>query len=420
MLSKKEKTISDLSLLLPTQVGLVLETIDSAQTTLTFNLSATSDTAQCPLCGYTSAKIQSRYQRKLNDLPWANHSVQFALQTRRFFCHNPNCERKIFCERLDQLTSAYARQTTRLHDWLSSLAFALGARPGARLASKQGLSVSRHKLLRIIRHSALPNYPTPRILGIDDWSRRKGHTYGTLLVDLEQHRPFDVLADRTSQTLAAWLKTHPGIEVVSRDRAGSYAEGISLGLPQALQVADRFHVLVNLRDHLQDFFQRKKIWQYNSSKPSQPMAETVVKSVELGGFALSVSPYQPPEVVGKPKTRRLTHDKQIKQQNYHKRLARYEQIVALSQEGLSTRQIAAEVGMDHQTVHRYLRAGSAEVIASHPRQPRLSIIDAHKAYLWQRWVDHQPTIEQLHSELSQQGYTGSIGPIRAYLASLRP
>ena len=106
MLCQKEKTISDLSLLLPAQVGLVLETIESTQVILTINLSSTSDTAQCPLCGYTSAKIQSRYQRKLNDLPWANHSVQFILQTHRFFCHNPNCERKVFCERLDQLTSA--------------------------------------------------------------------------------------------------------------------------------------------------------------------------------------------------------------------------------------------------------------------------------------------------------------------------
>ena len=235
--------------LLPDTAHLRLEhvLVDSNQLILTIR--ATPAEAACPLCHQPARRVQSKYTRTLADLPWASTRVQLQLHVRRFFCPNPSCIRKIFTERLPDLVVPYARRTTRLRDQLLETGFAFGGEAGARQCAATGIGVSPDTLLALLRRYAPPAGITPRVLGVDDWSFRRGQRMGTILVDLEQHRPVDLLPDSTEQVFSTWLVAHPGVEIISRDRGEAYASGGKAGAPDAIHVADRWHVLVRRVTH---------------------------------------------------------------------------------------------------------------------------------------------------------------------------
>jgi transposase len=215
--------------------------------------------ARCPLCDERSPKVHSRYIRTIADLPWRNVSLTLKIRARRFFCVNRRCKRAIFCERLAEV-APYARKTDRLEEALLLIAFELGGEAGSRLAHELGLLVSPDALLERLRGGPSPKTDGVRVLGIDDWAKRKGRrSYGTILVDLEQHKVVDLLPDRTAETLQEWLKDHPDIEVVSRDRYQPYIDGIRMGAPGAVQVADRFHLMKNLTDSVERILERERI-----------------------------------------------------------------------------------------------------------------------------------------------------------------
>jgi transposase len=213
--------------------------------------------ARCPLCGRRSRRIRSHYDRTLADLPCGGDRVLVHLRVRRFACRVRWCRRRIFAERLPELALSAARQTRRLGDRLARLGFDLGGAPGERHARATGILVSRRTLLRVVRRSSMPPVTRVRVLGVDDWACRKGRTYGTILVDLEAGCVIDLLPDRTAETLAAWLRAHPEIEIISRDRGGAYAEAARQGAPQATQIADRWHILKNLTDALEGVLRRR-------------------------------------------------------------------------------------------------------------------------------------------------------------------
>lgn len=239
--------------------GLKPRNITVSSSGLTVHAEVGAASARCPLCGNHSPKVHSRYIRTIADLPWRNVSLTLKIRARRFFCLNRRCHRVIFCERLPEVVS-YARKTDRLEEALLSIALELGGEAGARLARQLGLWVSPDALLERIRETpACRVDERVRALGIDDWAKKKGHSYGTILVDLEKHRVVDLLPDRTAQTLEEWLKAHPGIEVVSRDRYQPYIDAIKRGAPKALQVADRFHLMKNLTDTLERLLERERI-----------------------------------------------------------------------------------------------------------------------------------------------------------------
>jgi transposase len=205
----------------------------------------------CPICRHRSQKVHSRYRRYLSDLPWRGIPVRIELRVRRFFCGNDSCRQRIFTERLPGTVQRYARRTLRLSELLSHVGMALGGAAGVRLARQFGIETSEPTLLRQLRRShAEEAMPAPRVLGIDDWAWRKGHRYGTILCDLERGRVIDILADRSSASTEQWMRRHPTIEIVSRDRASLYAEAADKALPHAVEVADRWHLLRNLSEAL--------------------------------------------------------------------------------------------------------------------------------------------------------------------------
>ncbi len=236
--------------LLPPSLGVRVHQLTVASDELTLVVVSSQSEGRCPLCGQPSARVHSRYTRSFQDLPWGTLQVRLRVQVHRFFCQNPSCARRIFSEPLAELAEPYARRTTRLREALLAIGWALGGEAGARQCLSHGMPVCAATLLTLLRRCGAAPCPTPRVLGVDDWSFR-ARTAGTLLVDLERHQPVEVLLGSDEQVLADWLLAHPGVEVISRDRGASYLKGANKGAPQAHQVLDRWHLLKNLGEVLQ-------------------------------------------------------------------------------------------------------------------------------------------------------------------------
>jgi transposase len=239
--------------------GLVVDQVHPDAERLTILTHPRAVAAACPACGRHSARLHSRYTRTLADLPWQGRRVVVSVRSRRWRCAARDCSRRIFAERLSGIALPRGRRTERLGDLHHHLGLVLGGEAGARLAERLGIPISPDTLLRFLRRGA-PAEPdrAPRVLGVDDWAWRRGQRYGTILCDLERGRVVDLLPDCESGTLAGWLRRHPGAEIVARDRAGAYADGVRRGAPDAVQVADRWHLLCNGSEALLQVLERHR------------------------------------------------------------------------------------------------------------------------------------------------------------------
>jgi transposase len=321
------------------------------------------------------------------------------LHVRKFACDVPACAQRIFTERLAAVAAPYARRTERLTEVVRAVAFAVGGEAGSRLLDRLRMVISASTLLRVIRQTPLPVRPPPRVLGVDDWAKRKGQTYGSILVDLERHQVIDVLPERTAATIATWLHAHPGVAIVSRDRAEAYAEGVALGTPHAIHVADRWHVLKNLGDALEEVLQQHRARIKQVFVPAPPAPATADLHVDTPPLAVSA---------------RVLAERQAKRQV---RLACYTQVLELRQRGMTLRAIAAHVGLNPKTVGRWLQ--TATFPERVPRPPRRKRLDPYTPYLVERWNAGCHNATRLWHEIKQQGYRGGCTRVRDFLAPFR-
>lgn len=300
-------------------------------------LSVRRDAGSCPACGRASTRVHDRYERRLQDLPLAGQAVRILLLVRRFVCVDGACPQRTFAEQIPGLTSPYARVTDRLGALLDRIALALAGRAGARMANALGLAAGRMGLLNRIRAMPDPLYDTPQVLGVDDFATRRGHSYATVITDGERHRPIDVLPGREAAPLAAWLTAHPGVEVICRDRAGAYVEGAALGAPDALQVADRFHLWQNLGQAVEKCVGAHR--DQLCALTLQPEEEDATISTGSTGETASVPADELP--AGRRAERMRAH---------------HALVHGLLNEGMGLRAIARHLGWGRHTVQRFARA----------------------------------------------------------------
>ena len=394
-----------LSYLLPHGAPLHLETwhLDEVAAQLTLRVTSRQALVHCPVCRFPTRRIHSYYQRTLADLPWAHVRVVLQLRVRKFFCANGRCTRRIFTERLPQLVAPWARRTHRLVQWLAQIAVALGGTAGAQLSHGLARAVSRNTLLRVLRRLPLPVYATPTVLGVDDWAYRKRQTYGTILIDLERRRPVALLHDREAGTLMQWLKAHPGVQIIARDRSKAYADGARQGAPEALQVADRFHLIQNLAEALDQVFNAHS---HALEAVNEALCQTPMMPPD-GTVAVPVPPPSSPRPA-----QELAHQRQAR------RLALHQQIWAFHQQGWPGWAIARQLGIGKHTVFRYLRMETLPARQRRTDHGR-SLLTPYTPDLLERWNAGCRDALRLFREIQPRGYAGRYATVARYAQRLR-
>jgi transposase len=399
--------------LLPPSVELSVDGIAISDSTVTLFLRTTSGTADCPLCGRPSGRVHSRYVRHASDLPWQGRQTTLGLTARRFFCKNNDCPRAVFCERLPDLVPSRGRATTRLTNLQRAVGLALGGEPGAGLTEEMGMPTSATTLLRRVKQAASKPVKTPRVLGVDDWAWRKGLRYGTILVDLQRGEVIDLLPSRDGDALKQWLLEHPGVEVISRDRASAYAQAASEAAPDAVQVADRWHLLKNIREMLERFFERhrgqiKEVATQLAQPPAPQGPASETPQGNQGKQAAETAPTAPP---GEPKPKE--RQAQARATSAKARQERFREARWRHAEGESARLIAKEMGLSRGAVQRYLRQNHCP--DWRPGQARPNRLDRYRTWIDEQIHNGRRNAIELHQELNQRGYDGGYDAVRRYL-----
>jgi hypothetical protein len=360
-----------------------------------------------------SAAVHGYYQRTVRDAPLAGLPVLIRLRMRRFRCRALGCERRTFAEQIDGLTTPHSRQTPPLRAALTAIAVALAGRAGARLATTLGMPTGRDTTLRLLRALPDPQVGEVAVLGVDDFALRRGHVYATILLDMATHRPIDVLPGRDAEPLAEWLHAHPGVQIICRDRAGAYAEGARAGAPDAVQVADRWHLFHNLGEAVD-----KTVTTHHAcirAHAASIAASETVSAVDEPVPAVQVTP----AVSGPPPGHGGELDVCGRERALVTRTRdRYVAVQDLVAAGHSLGAICVQLGLDRGTVRRFARAANVDELLVKATN-RISVLDGHTEHLLARFTAGVTDTAVLLAELRERGYTGSVQTIRRYLHPLR-
>ncbi|MGE5763236.1 MAG: ISL3 family transposase [Mycobacterium leprae] len=348
-----------------------------------------AESVSCPWCATPSGRVHGCYRRRLVDAAIAGTRVVIDLVVRRFRCVRAECLTVTFAEQVDGLTSPYTRYTPLARQMVESIGLALAGRAGARLAGRLGVAAGRDTMLRRVRALPDPAVGVVAVLGVDDFALRRRHVYGTVLVDLDGHRPVDLLEGRDAEPLAGWLKAHPGVEVICRDRGGAYAEGARTGAPQAVQVADRFHLWQNLGEAV-----GKTVTAHRAALAGPPPEAEPASSV-------------PPPTINPPEVQIITRTR-----------ARYADVQGLLAQGFSRAAVSRTLGLDTHTVRRFANAASVEELLVRSAE-RASKIDPFKEHLHRRWNEGATDAARLTEQITALGYAGSAQTVRRYLHRFR-
>jgi transposase len=364
--------------------------------------------AGCPECGTLSDRVHGSYPRRLHDVPAGGRDVVIRLLARRFRCAGPDCGRVTFTEQVPGLARRFSRRTPALDEALLAVAAVLCGRAGVRLAAALGIAApGRQTMIRLVM--ALPEEELaagPRVLGVDDFAFRKGHAYGTVLIDVETGQVADLLPDREAATLRAWLEAHPGTEVICRDRAGAYAEGARAGAPGAVQVADRWHLLHNLGEKTREAAaaHRASCLGADSCQPG--------KQHEAGSQ----------QEEDQQQDREEQHEDQEEQQQARagglpgRTRQRHAQVHQLLEAGHRRGEVARILGLSGPTVARYANAASPGELTAAARD---SALDPFRPFLTARWNAGARDARALHAEIAAQGYKGTDQQVRRFIRPFR-
>ncbi|KOG57524.1 hypothetical protein ADK75_03770 [Streptomyces virginiae] len=377
--------------------SVAVEEITVDQEAVAVTARAVSREAPSPGCGGLSTCIHGRYRRRLADMAMAGRKVVIDLVVRRFLCGTPGCGRRTFVEQVEGLTERFVRRTPILRRTLERLALALAGRPAARLATHLAIPTSANSLLRLL--GKLPDRrlgTAPRVLGVDDFAFKKGHVYGTILMDVETGDRVDVLPDRTADMLTAWLRDHPGVEIVCRDRASAYAEAVRTACPDATQVADRFHLWRNLCEAVD-----KCIGQHRTCLAEPTGDANACKPVVSAGTAADDVP------------------ESMEGLRAIKRRGRHAAVHGLYGKGVPIEVIAKTLGLDRKTVRRYAHATTPDDASRGTGSRRYGHIHAYSPYLYRRWNEGCTDAARLHAEIVELGYGGSKRTVRRHLQEIR-
>jgi len=386
------------AVLLPDLSGFCVEQIERTEKGIRITARATGAFACCPDCQQASSRVHSYYMRCPMDLPSSGRPITFVLQVRHFRCSNRVCSRKTFAEPLPNFLLPHAQRTSRLQESLRKLGEEIGGEAGARVSLQQGMACSASTVLRLLRHSPLPPPSPIKVVGVDEWAWRKGQRYGTLLVDLERHMPIDLLADATAESFAAWLTAHPSVEFISRDRGTTFADGATRGAPQAVQIADRWHILHNLGEALEKVLARHHA---DLKRASTPQEES--------------------QVIAALDQQALTHvaarsqAEQLRQARRERRLEIFMRVHELSEQGWSGASIARMLGIHKKTAVKY---AAAEHFPE-ARSDRGRKLASYLPFLHTQWAAGEHNIASLYQTIRSQGYRGSETAVRNYLTALR-
>lgn len=431
------------SALLPLPQGLCIIAIEKEEATLLIHVRSTRKTACCPLCAAESDAVHSRYQRRLSDLPCTGQPVCLRLIVRKFFCKNPLCARKIFTERLPAFVEPWAQTTLRLKEARAALGFATSGRLGARLGARLGITTSWMTILRgVMAFQGASPHPVTA-LGVDDFSFKRGRRFGTILVDLSTHQVIDLLPERSSESAAAWMRGQPALRYVSRDRGQDYTIACREGAPQAVAIADRFHIMKNFVEALSPEISRcyKQLRQTQKepaldSVRQAPDAEREQKRVQRQAhkaerfeqvkalISQGVSPKEVASQLGIPE-RTVYHWRGREDCPVHRpepkerteRLKRFEQAKTLRSQGMTPQEIAQHLGVAVRTVQYWLARESAP--HSQPRRKPPSLFDAFVPSVFSRFSQGCRDIPLIYTEIQQQGYRGSIRTLYRFMHSRR-
>jgi transposase len=393
-----------LALLLPHLAGLELRQVEDLGGGVRIVARTRTASLGCRGCGVVSAQVHDRYRRRLQDLACAGRPVQVVLEVCRFCCGSPQCPVATFAEQVPGLTAWYQRRTAGLRALLEKVALALAGRAGSRLAATLGAIVSRLTLIRLVRALPDPEAGQVTVLGVDDIAKRKGHSYATVLMDMDSHRLIDMLPDREAETFRAWLRERSGIEVICRDRAGAYARAARDAAPAAVQVADRFHLWQNLAEAVE-----KTVLAVLAMTPASG-PQTAEAAASQDGPAPAPGPPAVPDGF------RDVHGHERRLVARHRE--RYAAVQTLRAQGCSVREIARRLELARGTAAKFASAASIdELMVKATSRP--TILDPFKPYLGQRWNDGITSAAALHEEIRARGWAGNVQAVERYLRQFR-
>src|SRR6266404_1515673 len=384
--------------LFPLPEGLELTSISETAEELLVHVTSHRASSPCPQCAMASFAIHSSYHRHPRDLPCIGRPIRLVFTVRKFFCRNPDCSRRVFAERLPDFIEASSRLTKRLRTSVQDIGFAMCGKGGEQLSDKLGMGISDASLLWPLFLVPLPEAGKVHVIRVDDWSWRRGKRFGSILVNLETHKIVDLLADREAESVKRWLAAHPEVEIVSRDRGGVYIDGATWGAPQATQVADRWHILSNLGDAVEEFLIRAHI---RLPVPAvEPHSPQETPNLPLSSFSAT------PACQRKSQARLL------------RKWKLYQQVQELHAAGMSLRKIGEELSLVRNTVRKYFRQAPEPPLPT-PRPLRASQLDPYEDYLLERWSQGERNAAPLYGEISARGCPGAATMVRAYIGYLR-